>query len=291
MESSFSPGFRRTDSNILRVVKNGLKCYKFTKGKKLFHGTIANTNAVSKKDKEYYEYIIANDLQHAFSRPLFLSDKKTASIYGTKKDTTTVIYLNPDNNSNHIKSAECIPVYYKPGQHGVDIEFQIITEDILLVDIGNAKNISKILKIIDSLDATRFTNKFSRDNVKSILIHACAYGTKSNISSRSVSVCNRISHYDVDRDLAYIICNILGLEVHGWIYFGEELSGRNKSTFHGEVMLCNPAHVLQFNKIHTVPDTVIYDLPTIQEFMQKNKFYREHNFDIYQKTTKSIYWR
>jgi hypothetical protein len=272
--------FTRLNETITRRVKNGFKTYTFEKGKSIWHGTTANFSTDSEIQK-WYQKILNNDIANALNKPFYLTDKKTASAYGTAMDSSKLVCIYtkpPDPKTYDINSSDIIPLYYKPGHHGVNIEFEVI-KDFVLLDIGNIGNIKKLWDIIDK--STKIDND-TKEGYHATIAETCAMPRtyKVPIGKRSFYTkyrkpkrCERKSNDFQDEQLIKLICNNSELDfIDGWIYFGTEHFGKDPSTFHGEVLLCKPEDKLQFKSVYEVPDTS-YDFPSYDEFKAKSKKY------------------
>jgi len=277
--------FTRLDETITRRVKNGFKTYTFEKGKSIWHGTTANFSTDSEIQK-WYQKILNNDIANALNKPFYLTDRKTASAYGTAMDSSKLVCIYPrppDPKTDNIKSSDIIPLYYNPGHHGANIEFEVI-KDFVLLDIGNIGNIKKLWDIIDK---STTMDDDTKQLYHETIVETCAMPrpykvplTKRVFSTRyrKPKRCERKSNDFLDSELIKLICNNSELDfIDGWIYFGTEHFGKDPSTFHGEVLLCKPEDKLQFKSVYEVPDTS-YDFPSYDEFKAKSrKYIKEYN--------------
>jgi hypothetical protein len=269
--------------------------YTFPAGKSLWHGTTANFSDKA-EDRQWYQNVLNNNIEAALSRPIYLSDATTVKMYGTDMDSSQLVsvcteFTRPGND--RIKSSAVVPLYWIPGPHGVNIEFKLKAK-LTLLDIGNYKNLMKLVKRINGLDIPDGASaedadedaegKIDKEHIIDILNTTCLEskytvikaknkGDRNKVVSFKPRFCNRQSKTWSDENLVkYLMCNekmreLLQMnDIDGWIYFGKEF-GTNGSTFHGEVLLCKPASKLEYRSISTVQDTIYHGIPTYKEFM------------------------
>jgi hypothetical protein len=267
--------------------------YTFPAEKSLWHGTTANFSEKA-QDIQWYQNVLNNNIATALSRPIFLSDANTVKRYGTDMDSSQLVsvctdFTNPGNDI--VKSSDVVPLYWVPGPHGVNIEFKL-KASLTLLDIGNYKNLMKLVKRINGLDIPAIDEEqIDKAHIIDILNTTCLESKYTVIKAKNKDdrnkvvsfkprFCNRKSKLWSDEDLVnYLMCNedmrklLQMVNIDGWIYFGNELGTWNGSTFHGEVLLCNPASKLMYRSISTVNDTIYHGIPTYREFMSKMPAY------------------
>lgn len=293
--------FRRSDQSIGRKKLKGFKVYIIQKNKSLWHGTTANVD-----NPEWFNQLINDKV--AFDRPFYLTHHNAAKLYGSEVDMSKLVVMPAygiNANRDVINSNDMIPIYHIPNGHGVDIEFNV-TRDLVLFDLGNLDNIQKLWEKIDTItesDAKKYKSYIEYEmtldefkaSLKETLINTCAeyrtLGKSTSYKPLKPKRCIRKSIDWSDKDLEAFLCtyfsDCVGESVDGWVYFADEMFGKNASNsrgnFHSEVLLCNPTATIKFKSVHTVPDTTYPGIPTFEQFKINKQPYTK---ELYQKPQK-----
>jgi len=274
-------------------IENGFTFYIFPKGKSLYHGTIANTE----KDPSNYNKLIrklmkmdvttsASKLKTIYdtierNKPLYLSHKTIADKYGCNKDTScivTALHHSMDSVTHKPNRKHIVPLYYVEGQHGITIEF-VTNKPLKLFDLGNLDNMKRLVSSINN--SKTFSSKEKKEFIETLndTCFSAEYDKDYNVIA--IKECKRKSSEWFDPDLVNIICSLwkkdLNLpDIDGWIYFETP-----NSTFHFEVLLCNPFDLIEYKKIYTLPDTKYEGVPTWDEFRKSApKITKRHETEI-----------
>lgn len=273
------------NENFISEKYNGVNIITIPAGFHVFHGTTANTNL---EKQAWLNDIINNNMSQALRQNFFIADKTTASIYGTLKDTSSVVLsLDPRNvkaSDNIVSSKQIIPLYYIPGSHGIDIEF-IVVRPLRLINMNDKNTLTNIILKAKEYARINDDNFDYRDSLntafakikKNLKWNPHAEDQSKEFYLDEIFKVHRDSLADTDQEVAQFLCTILPnfikTSFDGWIYFGAE----KESTFHGELMLCKPnEYILQYVQYHSVPDTIYPpQLLSIDEFQRLMPSYND----------------
>lgn len=274
-------------------IQNGFTFYLFPKDKSLYHGTIANTE----KDPSNYNKLIRKlmkmDVTTSVSKlktiydtiernkPLYLSHKAIADNYGCNNDTShivTALHHSMSSVTDKPNRKHIVPLYYVEGKHGITIEFVTIKQ-LKLFDLGNLDNMKKLVAAINN--SKTFSQEEKKEFIESLNDTCFSAEYDRDYTITAIKECKRKSSEWFDPDLVRIICSLwkkdLNLpDIDGWIYFETP-----NSTFHFEVLLCNPFDLIKYAKTYSLPDTKYEGLPTWEEFRKSApKLTRRHDTEI-----------
>jgi hypothetical protein len=265
--------FEKTDKSIYPQIHNNLNIFIFKKNKSLWHGTTANKTTEGAK----WLAQIRENAPNALSQPLFLADKRTASLYGTNKDSAKLISIyhndihsfeNRKNPPTAHASTDIIPLYQIPGVHGINLEFRI-KSDLKLLDIGDKDNMEELVKMIKKLNIP----KEEKNNNLEILANTCFESERDSetFEFKHIKHCTRTSTEWFDKDLVILLSETLKLNIDGWVYFKDS----TPSTFHCEVFLYKPQGLLEYKSTYSVPDTYWPGIPTWEELRNSRPKYNK----------------
>jgi len=258
-------------SNISQLHKFMVKEYKdfnitiIPPNVKLYQGTDFNFD--NKTINEYYKYY-----NQRHNNAYFVSTQKVASLYGLNMDFSNIIYITvPDNNdiSNPTNKYDTIyPLYYIPDIKGTNIQYRTIG-NVILLNIGDLKNIEKIWNIINEL----FTDTDKNEEYKDILYSTVLkYDKNKGYHTFSGNLYRRSIDKD-DDNLVNFFNEILApyfktnynIHLNGWIYYKH---GTN--IFADEICILNRS-VLEFTDKKQLPSTVYKGIPTRDNFLKSIK--------------------
>jgi hypothetical protein len=275
---------------LIKEHVSGMNVVVIPAGFRVFHGTTS-------QNVDWLEDIKTNHMSKALRQHFFIADKQTASKYGTQTDTSRIVAAyDPSRIEMKDKSVtpqDIIPLYYVPGPHGVDLELEVI-RPLRLINMNDKKTLrTLVLKAKEFA----FANDTNEDYRRKISYAFAELQKNPSWNPEEDSIMhfyldeikkvrrNSIADYEF---FAEFMCKQLPqlVDIHfdGWIYFGAE----KDSTFHGELMLCNPRErVLRYITLHTVPDTVYpSNLMSIDTFRRSVPSYidlKHHKFDFIRK--------
>ena len=247
-------------------------------GFSLFHGTTANWEEEGSIGRKWLNDVESGNIDAAFQRPFFVADEKTASIYGTSKDNSELVCTYDQrikiSHDDKIKNTDVIPLYYIPGIHGVNLEFNVI-RPIRLLNMNDKATLKKIYKEIEKLP------KDDQETYQEAMSHSFAPLVRNpnwknpgeDFYTNVIKKIRRKSVEWIDKTVVELVCTRLNMD--GWIYFGAEKG----STFHGEIMICKPNHAnIRYITTHTVPNTVYPEwIPSIDEHKER---FRNVTYDM-----------
>lgn len=232
---------------------------------KLYQGTTFNFN--NKTIDDYYDYY---DTRH--NSAYFVSTQKVASNYGLNIDLSNIIYTTVPDNTNINKPVniydDIYALYYIPDIKGSNIKYKT-KGNIILLNIGNKKNIEKLWNIINEL----FTDKNKNEEFKDILFNTVLkYDKTNNYHTFSGNLYRRSFDQDDDELVNFFIKYLVSyfkskynIHLNGWIYYRNEIN-----QFADEICILNK-NVLQFIERNTLPKSVYQNIPTRDEFLKTIK--------------------
>lgn len=231
----------------------------------LYQGTDFNFERDKKSIDDYYNYY---NKRH--NGAYFLSSYNVASLYGINKDFSNIIYITiPDKKEvkNPVNTYEYIyPLYYIKGNRGINVKYNL-NKNLILIDIGNIKNVIKLWNIIKSLNIDDDIKEEYLDTI----YNTCGVYEKSNGYSKPPTTAKRISNEDSDDDLVNLFIKIFKpffksnykIDIDGWIYYS-----RSQDNFHDEILILDNKPLI-FKDIKKIPSTLYKGLLSYEEFKKK----------------------
>ena len=229
---------------------------------KLYQGT--DFNFTNKTIEDYYDYY---DGRH--NGAYFLSTIKIASLYGLNKDFSNIIYTTVPDSQDIAKPRSnydtIYPLYYIPGMKGTNIEYKTMG-NLILLDISNKKNLSKIWKIIDE----RFLSKEENELYKDVLFNTVIEYNPSYGYSKFSGKSFRRSYVKDDDELIIFFNSVLvpyfkekfNIDLNGWIYY-KDVSG----VFSDEICILK-RNVIEFSNSKRLPSSIYANIPSRDKFLK-----------------------
>ena len=218
-----------------------------------------NLNIKSKNTEEILEHLSS----------YFFADKETASLYGTKRYISKNVGFDlqfrivKDIVLLDISSVSTIIALYN---YIKNITIDELEKNKYLIDNYTAElefwKGSDKWKINYPTEEIFFTEKWKKE-MKGLIIDTLGNYDRGNSfedsigSPKTPTMVERKSKEFFDSELVKLICgmkhlNCNGQQINGWIYFKQIKTDDNISTFHDELMICNPYGHIEYVGYHKI---------------------------------------